>query len=178
MVTPPMCRSWCYTLNNYTEDEVEAVRRIQNALVHWCSREVGESGTPHIQGYVRFEKPCRLAALKKILPRAHWEVRKGTESQAAHYCMKDGDVLVKIGEVRPDKQAYVSRREECDEVIRKINEEGMPFKKLRQEHPQFCFWHRRQVLDWKADNARYGQETVERDVVEEDYKSECQKRRE
>lgn len=177
MVTPQLSRSWCYTLNNYTPDEEESVRRIKDVVIHWASREVGESGTPHIQGYLRFSKPCRLAALKKILPRAHFEMRMGTEAQAANYCIKDGDVLVKVGEVKEKKQVYPSRKAECDEVIRKIDEENMSYKRIRQEHKQFCFWHSRNVLTWIHHNSLYGQ-VGEPDPVQEEYKRECQKRTE
>lgn len=51
--------------------------------------EMGENKTKHIQGYVIFKGNQRLAGLKKLHPRAHWEVRRGTHEQALEYCTKD-----------------------------------------------------------------------------------------
>jgi len=51
-------------------------------------KEQGEKGTPHLQGYVQFEKPKRLSALKKVHSTAHWEARMGTHEQAVEYCTK------------------------------------------------------------------------------------------
>ncbi len=42
-----------------------------------------------MQGYVVLKKKSRLSALKKLLPRAHWEIREGTHDQARAYCMKE-----------------------------------------------------------------------------------------
>jgi len=83
--------NFVFTLNNYTESE--------NAeLIDWCASqhyailgyEVGKEGTPHIQGYVELEKKTRFTTIKKLMPRAHIEPRKGTQKQAADYCKKDG----------------------------------------------------------------------------------------
>ncbi len=53
--------------------------------------EVGESGTPHLQGYVEFASAQRFAACVKILGgRAHLEVRRGTQQQNIDYCSKEG----------------------------------------------------------------------------------------
>ena len=52
--------------------------------------EVGKDGTPHLQGYVCMKKTRTLPAMKKIMPRAHLELMKGTPEQAAEYCKKDG----------------------------------------------------------------------------------------
>jgi len=53
--------------------------------------EVGESGTKHIQGYVDFNNPRVLGGVRGKVPYAHWEPRRGTASQAAEYCKKEGD---------------------------------------------------------------------------------------
>lgn len=76
---------WCYTLNNPT-----APLELPDTIYHIYGEEVGESGTPHYQGYVVFEKRKRLTQLKKLSPTAHWEVAKGTPLQASDYCKKDG----------------------------------------------------------------------------------------
>lgn len=46
------------------------------------------TGQLHYQGYVEFKRSVRLAAVKDVLPGAHWEPRKGTRDQARNYCMK------------------------------------------------------------------------------------------
>lgn len=86
---------WCFTLNNYTNGEkdnvAEAVGR--GDVVYLCyGEEVGENGTPHLQGYLEAGKRMRLSGVKKIsgLERAHIEPRKGTQTQAIEYCSKDG----------------------------------------------------------------------------------------
>lgn len=88
-------RAFCFTLNNYTPEEVEQVKS-WDARYLIFGKEVGESGTPHLQGYVYFAEAKTLSALKKkFSARAHWEVARGTPKQAAEYCEKDGDVFEK-----------------------------------------------------------------------------------
>lgn len=50
--------------------------------------ELGELGTPHLQGFVQLETKARRTELKKQWPGAHWEPRRGTPEEAAHYCRK------------------------------------------------------------------------------------------
>lgn len=54
-----------------------------------CQLEKGEEGTPHLQGYVEVKSPSRLAAMKKLLPRAHLEVSRGSPKEAMEYCLKE-----------------------------------------------------------------------------------------
>ena len=44
--------------------------------------EIGENGTHHLQGFVRFVKKKRLTQLKKLEKTIHWEQRRGTEEEA------------------------------------------------------------------------------------------------
>lgn len=53
----------------------------------YCA-EVGDSGTPHWQGYVSFPKVKTFIGLKKLFPLPHWENRKGSHSSAYKYCIK------------------------------------------------------------------------------------------
>lgn len=58
-------------------------------------KEVGEGGTPHLQGFVNFKKKLRRSTLKKQLgfTRAHVEIAKGTDHQNQTYCQKMGNYL-------------------------------------------------------------------------------------
>lgn len=83
-------RSWCFTLNNYHDDDLHNMESwMIKRLV--CGAEIGESGTPHIQGYVTFTRGMRLYNCKKLLPSAHWEVARAIDAE--NYCMKEGTVL-------------------------------------------------------------------------------------
>lgn len=83
----PQAKRWCFTLNNPKEEDT-----IDSDLCDYMivGDEVGDSGTRHFQGYVCFKKQCRLSALKKLLPLAHWEIAKGSPQQNKDYCSKDG----------------------------------------------------------------------------------------
>lgn len=148
-----LCRSWCYTVNNYTSDEVASLKAIEEGRieVHVCAEEVGENGTPHLQGYIRFKKPCRLSWWKKTSPRAHVEARKGSEMQAYEYCKKGGNVIIDVG--TPLKtQEYATKDAETDAIIKKI-EEGQSYPEIRSAHKRFCFWHRRNVFDYMKEES-------------------------
>jgi len=82
-------KSWCFTLNNYTEQETKYLKEILGSNGSFIlGYEIGESGTPHIQGYVKFHNKCR--PMEKIEnKRIHWEKCKGTELQNIEYCTKD-----------------------------------------------------------------------------------------
>jgi hypothetical protein len=87
-----MSRSYCFTINNPEFEDFLAVEEIQCRYIIY-GLETGESGTPHIQGYLELEKPQKLATIKKVLKRAHLEKRMGTREQAKDYCMKDGEYV-------------------------------------------------------------------------------------
>lgn len=87
-----MFRNICFTINNWTEEDFDLLHnsgKWYSYLIYGF--EMGETGTPHLQGYAELQKRMRLNSVKKILPRAHIEARKGTAEEAADYCKKEGD---------------------------------------------------------------------------------------
>lgn len=120
--TPPKTQYWCFTTNNPTIAEEEALKAYARGdactyLIY--GRERGDNGVPHFQGYVEFGNRQRLTAIKKIpaFRRAHLEPRRGTGAEAARYCKKDGD-FVEFGEIKVTKQG---RRTDLEEIKRKID---------------------------------------------------------
>lgn len=94
-------KSWTYTINNYTEDDLVKMQQLE-CNFHVCGKEVGENGTPHLQGMITFNKSTRLGPLKLINPKAHWERCISAEA-AANYCMKE-NIAWKIDNRRQGKQ--------------------------------------------------------------------------
>lgn len=81
----------CFTLNNYDDADVAKFHAAKDMLYLIIGKEVGDSGTPHLQGYITFSKPQRYSALKKIHGQCHWEFAKGSTEENIKYCSKDGD---------------------------------------------------------------------------------------
>lgn len=86
-------RRFCFTLNNYTEEELEIISNNHGRFKYLIyGKEVGESGTPHLQGFCITLSPIRYTTLKGLLSnRCHVERAMGTSAQAADYCKKDGN---------------------------------------------------------------------------------------
>ena len=93
----PGAKHWCFTLNNYTVDDEEALKELGEGdsvqyLVY--GRETApDTGTPHLQGYVVFESRKTLRQVRGLVRNAHLEKAKGKPSQAADYSKKDGDFV-------------------------------------------------------------------------------------
>lgn len=96
-------KRYVFTLNNPTEDEKFWVATLGESISSdgdesICSylifgQEVGDSGTPHLQGYLCLREKKRIPYLKEVpgLSRAHFELARGTHAQASTYCKKEGD---------------------------------------------------------------------------------------
>lgn len=82
-------RAWCFTVNNPESCVLWEERPASVAYCVW-QLEMGESGTPHLQGYIRFKNSVRFTGVLAVLPQgAHVERRNGTEQQAVEYCKKE-----------------------------------------------------------------------------------------
>jgi len=97
--TPPprkRARRWCFTLNNYTTEEVAQLHSTFDHAQWIFGREVGKEGTQHLQGYVEWKNACSFIQMKKRIPRAHIELAKGSKEDNYKYCSKDGDFETNI----------------------------------------------------------------------------------
>lgn len=89
-------------LNNYTEDEYNKITEFCNLLCknYRIGKEIGEKGTPHLQGFFQFKNAITFNSLKKklthITQRFHIEKMKGNIKQNIEYCEKDGNYVKPI----------------------------------------------------------------------------------
>lgn len=80
-------RNFCFTHNNYPDTQLQDNLECKYIIY---GKEVGESGTPHLQGLVTFANGRSLSAAIKALPGCHVEVARNLTA-AIEYCKKDGD---------------------------------------------------------------------------------------
>lgn len=80
-------RNWCFTINNWTDNDCRAMEGAEYTVV---GKETGEAGTPHLQGFCHFTNQRTFNGVKRIHPTAHWEEMHGNIEQAIEYCKKDG----------------------------------------------------------------------------------------
>ena len=91
-------KNWCFTLNNWTEDELApmAPKLDRLEMDYVIGKEAGEEGTPHLQGAVFAKEKFRPMEKLGFTPRIHWESCKGNIQQNVTYCIKGGDYITNI----------------------------------------------------------------------------------
>ncbi len=113
---------WCFTFNNYSLQDIEKFQSSDWLSKYVFQKEVGETGTPHLQGWLKLEKKRRLTALKKEFgDKPRWSKCSSTPA-SIKYCsdpdkrddgtdvyhkgvkMKFADTLNTLKELRPWQQ--------------------------------------------------------------------------
>lgn len=87
-------KRWVFTLNNYEENDMNIIigKCEKNSSKYSIGREVGESGTKHLQGYIELQVKKRFSFMKELLgARAHIEGCKGSRQDNLEYTQKDKD---------------------------------------------------------------------------------------
>jgi len=113
-------RGYIFTLNNFSEEEVQNLQQSQGSKYLIFGKEVGENGTPHLQGYIYFKNKKSFKQVKGFLgDRYHIEAQRGSCQQAIDYCKKDGDYQ-EIGtpplSVKEKSERGVKRRREKNQA--------------------------------------------------------------
>lgn len=143
-------RGYCFTINNPTgwdEAETEQLKEIAEYVV--VGKEVGSNGTPHLQGYVRFEHPVTFARVQRALSRAHVERQRGQPHEAADYCKKEGDYWEYGTVPRP---AGSNTRDKWRTVIQ-LAESGR-LSEIKEQFPSIYVLHLNRLLTIRRRAAR------------------------
>lgn len=107
-------RKWCFTLNNYKGEELDTLDTILKSkdYKYILGREIGEQGTPHIQGYLEGKNPIRFSTLKNINKRLHLEKARGTTKQNLTYCSKDNNYITNFNmNILKDRNEIILEKE-------------------------------------------------------------------
>lgn len=144
MTSRPQSKHWCFTLNNYTDDDVERLKNPGVAIEYLvCGREVGESGTPHLQGFVKFRDRKRLNAVKTIIGQhGHYECARLVPA-AIKYCKKDGDFF-EFGSL----QGGAGRRSDLEEFKTAVKSGMLDLCEIRENHSEVYARYTRYCLEY------------------------------
>lgn len=128
-------KTWMYTLNNWTDTELEQLRNLKNVNKHVCGSEVGcVTETPHLQGRVTFNKEWTFNMWKKFNPRLSVRSAKYVECD---YERKEGNVVIDI-----DNRKKKGSRTDLDEIYERLDE-GATITEVAREYPsQFIRYHK------------------------------------
>ena len=123
-------RVWSVTWNNPDSDWELHVHELSDAIQYavFGRERAPTTDTPHLQGGVRFKRPHRAAAVRKMFPGCHIEAARLPASLFA-YCKKDGD-FVEFG-----KQRRQGERTDLEGFYEQIRS-GDPVASLFEEYPK------------------------------------------
>lgn len=100
---------WTFTINNWTEEEKELVDNLVESgqATYVCyGLEVGEGGTPHIQGYLELRNKRRLNGVRQLIGgRGHLDGSRGSAKDNRVYCAKGKqpkEEFTALGELGPN----------------------------------------------------------------------------
>lgn len=159
---------WCFTLHNWTQDDLNEFLGFQGARYSVIGEELGEEGaTPHLQGYIEFSSKKRPFGIFKN-GTIHWEKAKGSRQQNYAYCTKEGNRVWVNGE--PEAQpTIISQLRPWQRHVRDICAQFAP-----DERAIYWFWeptggfgksamckylvkhHRAMVISGKAADMKHG----------------------
>ncbi len=91
-------RNWCFTLNNYKENDITHLnveKENKNCKQFCFQEEMGENKIPHLQGVISYKDGRSFNVMRKLLPRAHWEICRNLKASLS-YCSKEATRAGKI----------------------------------------------------------------------------------
>jgi hypothetical protein len=136
--TGPRAKNWCFTLNNYTPEDVDRLLQpIAGVEYLIFGREVSSTGTPHLQGFVCFRSRKRLSQTLAVVGVAHCTVTRSVE-KSIEYCKKDDDFSEVGIPPQPSPQGTKKGNSEIEEFKQSVKEGVTDVAELRELHSGVC----------------------------------------
>lgn len=147
----PRAKNWCFTLNNYSQADLDRLASpLANVEYLIFGKEVGASGTPHLQGTICFTKRMRLSQVKEVVGQAHFSITRHL-SHSIDYCKKESD-FHEFGIPPPDRGHGQGRRDDLEAFKESVKSGVRDLKVLRELHSIVCARHPRFVDSYLEDN--------------------------
>lgn len=119
-----MVKTWVYTWNNYTEENIETLKLLE-VNRHRCCKELSSTNTPHLQGFITFSRNYSLKQLKKLFNDVHWE--PALCKDAMNYCIK-GEIVIDSSNNKQGNRTDLT-------TITDMIKNGCSMREVAQEHP-------------------------------------------
>ena len=154
-------RTWCGTWNNPPEalpqDALLAALLPLSVRYLVSQLEAGDNDTRHLQFYIEFKRTVRFTRLKKALPDAHLEQRRGSRQQARDYCMKDDTRIDGPWEHGEFRNAQ-GKRTDLEDLYRDIRADK-PLVEIYDAHPAAAIRYNRGIHKVRSDLASGARDT-------------------
>lgn len=136
-------KTWMITVNNYSEAEFENMKTWGGDATRLViAKEVGASGTPHLQCRITWRKGKRFGAMKKLCPRGNLSVAR---IQDFSYEKKaDSELIFEVDNRAP------GARNDLVELLNAVKE-GKSTKELWDEYPCTMARYPKLLAQYKAD---------------------------
>lgn len=148
MVRQVKARSWVFTFNNYQEDDCSRLRDGNEGIRYLIAgKEIGEQGTPHLQGFIQFKDRIGFRSVKEFVGgNAHIEAAVSND-KAIEYCKKDNDFF-EFG-----SYVAVGSRNDLDAFKFDVKEGLLCFKEIREKHSAIYAKYPRFCIEFVSDNS-------------------------
>lgn len=149
--TGPKAKHWCFTLNNYTQADLDRLSQPIDGIDYLVfGKEVGASGTPHLQGTVCFQSRKRRCQIIDLIGQAHFTITRHLH-QSIEYCKKDGD-FIELGDIENVKTPKPKERSDLEDFKNAVHEGVLDMKQLREMHSEVCARYPRFVESYLQDH--------------------------
>lgn len=145
-------RRWCITINNFTPEDEENIFNVieYGSVCGIAEHEWGLENTGHIQAYIEFKNPQRLAGLKRLISqRLHAEPARGSYDQNIAYCSKEGTVFAL--KTKKEKGESTNSKENWTQIV--TDAEEMSKEEFKTAYPRIWFLYREKVEKIHIDSA-------------------------
>lgn len=144
-------KNWCFTLNNYSDEDIDRINGLveNDARVSYLiyGKEVAESGTPHLQGFISCKKKSRLQLVKSLIgSNPHLETARNVNA-SIQYCKKEGE-WVEFG----SRGAGQGSRSDIQDFQEAVKGGMLNLKQIRETHPEVYAKYPRFCMEYVRDN--------------------------